>query len=299
MRLTDDEMRERTGKSYAEWLTGAPADTPIALDTLMRFNETHAISKAPRLDRLHREMQDDASGLRAYLRDNAPRYDRALSLDMDLRALRDVLQAYESYINDSSHGWYSSTPLNIVLFHQLETLTGMLCWKLSGASATKPGKKQSLRSEDETTQCVYAIMNYADPAPHNGPKVYIGRTGNLARRMRQHAAESSTCTLVRNAIQTYGIHNMVIKVLVVGTGDSIRRSETTLIAQYNSMFPNGYNLRCGDTASETAYVLTTRDEVVDMQDLSVPIQFEAQSMVLEDVRHIASWKEPPPRKRIT
>ena len=289
MRLQDDELRERTGKAYAEWVAQA-TDAPLPLDALLRFNEEHGITtQTSPIRRLHREMEHEDSTLRVYLREHAPPYDAALRMDMDLRALRDVLKAFETHIGDSSHNWYSSTPLNIALFYQLHALTGgTLCWKVETRGAGKErGAPPPKRAKcDDESQCVYAIFNHAERAPNGGPKVYIGRTCNLTRRMREHASANSACTLVRRAIQTYGFHTMVVRVLVVGTGESIRRSETALIAAYDSLAPRGYNLRCGDTASETSFALATREDTVDFEDLADSMQIEAHLRAMHDVQHM-------------
>jgi hypothetical protein len=296
MRLNDDEIRERTGKTYAEWLEQAPTKE-VTLEDLMGFNKEHGITtQTSPIRRLHREMETEDSALRIYLRTNAPQYDRALNVDMDLRALRAVLQAYETHTDDNSHGWYSSTPLNIVLFHQLHVLTAVLCWKVEvrgepsrRPAASKPSSKRA-RSDDDA-ECVYAIVNNAERSPNGGPMVYIGRTCNFKRRMRQHASATSACALVRRAIQTYGFHSMTVKVLVVGTGENIRRSETALIASYNSLAPNGYNLRCGDTASHVSFALSTRDEALDVEDLADPIQIEAHLRAIRDVQRMIDAEE--------
>lgn len=303
LRLTDPELVACAGATYSDLVSKADA-APVVLDALLQFKSSllkMAGATFP-IRRLHRDMDDDASGLRAYMRERAPAYDRALSLDMDFRELRGVLKRHAIHTNDRSNGWGFSTPLNVVLFFQLYKLTGEHCWRaVCGAAAprSKPAvPKTSVPkavAEEDQSHCVYAILNHAELNAAGAPMIYVGRSGDLVRRLREHQSPNSQCKLIRNAIQRDGFHNMTVKVLVVGHPDAIRRSETAAIARFGCVYPHGYNLRCGDTAAlQEECALAVADAPVEMEELEPSMQVYAQLLAVQDVQALCA---PPSEDR--
>lgn len=78
-------------------------------------------------------------------------------------------------------------------------------------------------------------------------KCYIGQTTNLSVRWRSHCSLMSTTPAIRDAIQTYGIH--VFDLIILDTAENeieAKNKEKFFIDYENSLFPNGYNLSCGN-----------------------------------------------------
>jgi group I intron endonuclease len=88
---------------------------------------------------------------------------------------------------------------------------------------------------------VYKITNKI-----NG-KCYIGQTINsLETRWYYHCRKNSFCRYLGNAIQKYGKEAFSVEVIAeCQTPEDLNNTEKHFIEVYNSLAPNGYNLREG------------------------------------------------------
>ncbi len=88
---------------------------------------------------------------------------------------------------------------------------------------------------------------------HTSPsgKSYIGQTFQYQRRCLEHQRESG-CTALYNAIKKYGWNNFKHEILKDDlTLEEANFWEKFYIAKYNTIKPNGYNLRTGGDNSLT------------------------------------------------
>lgn len=78
-------------------------------------------------------------------------------------------------------------------------------------------------------------------------KIYIGMTSNPDRRKYQHFNRKGLKykSLISLAVNKYGKDNFSFEVLCIGSKDYIVDLEFKAIQSYNSLTPNGYNLRVG------------------------------------------------------
>ena len=81
-------------------------------------------------------------------------------------------------------------------------------------------------------------------------KQYVGVTSKTAQeRFARHRlnvlAGFTSCAALYSAIRKYGPENFSVKMLVVGDWDYILGMEQDVISLYDTMTPNGYNLRKG------------------------------------------------------
>lgn len=84
---------------------------------------------------------------------------------------------------------------------------------------------------------IYKITNLL-----NG-KAYIGRTKHFEKRIKEHQRKNSPCTALRNSIQKNSWENFKVEKLEVVKGfERACVSEGVLMAQHNTLAPNGYNL---------------------------------------------------------
>jgi group I intron endonuclease len=91
---------------------------------------------------------------------------------------------------------------------------------------------------------------YCITSPSN--KIYIGQTiRNISKRMKEHSKCEGSCILLENAIQKYGIDCMKVEVLLEVNDEMLDEYETMFIDVYNSIEPNGYNIRSGGSTKST------------------------------------------------
>jgi group I intron endonuclease len=80
-------------------------------------------------------------------------------------------------------------------------------------------------------------------------KRYIGQHigTNFEKRWRQHKSKKNKCTGLKNAINKYGIDNFDISIieLCYEDQDALNNLEIHYIEHFNSLAPNGYNLKTG------------------------------------------------------
>jgi group I intron endonuclease len=85
---------------------------------------------------------------------------------------------------------------------------------------------------------LYTITNRV-----NG-KQYIGITANVGRRWIEHKSGYGS-KIVYQVIKKYGLKNLAFDIYCEGCEENIKQLEITLIAQWNTKVPNGYNLTDG------------------------------------------------------
>jgi group I intron endonuclease len=87
---------------------------------------------------------------------------------------------------------------------------------------------------------IYKITN------KNTGKMYIGQTiQDLEERWRGHRSSKSNCRYLKLAIKKYGIYNFEFKLICVCFDNDMDKFENDYIKKYNTLVPNGYNLREG------------------------------------------------------
>jgi group I intron endonuclease len=75
---------------------------------------------------------------------------------------------------------------------------------------------------------------------------YIGQTiQDLYERWKQHKKKNSNCVYLKAAFSKYGIENFDFKLICIGFDNDLNKLEIFYINKYNSVSPNGYNLRLG------------------------------------------------------
>jgi group I intron endonuclease len=87
---------------------------------------------------------------------------------------------------------------------------------------------------------IYKITNKI-----NG-KIYIGQTiQTLKERWKQHKKVGSNCCYLKKAFVKHGIDNFEFKLICICFDEDLNKYEIQYMEKYNSMVPNGYNLRKG------------------------------------------------------
>jgi hypothetical protein len=87
---------------------------------------------------------------------------------------------------------------------------------------------------------IYKITNKIDN------KIYVGQTiQNVEARWKDHLKKGSNCRYLKSAINKYGLDNFDFKLVCITFDNQLDDMEIKYIEQYNSLVPNGYNLRQG------------------------------------------------------
>lgn len=87
---------------------------------------------------------------------------------------------------------------------------------------------------------IYKITNKIDN------KIYVGQTiRDVEERWKDHLKKGSNCRYLKSAINKYGINNFEFKLVCITFDNQLDDMEIKYIEQYNSLVPNGYNLRLG------------------------------------------------------
>jgi group I intron endonuclease len=76
-------------------------------------------------------------------------------------------------------------------------------------------------------------------------KIYIGQTiRDFNKRIMEHCSNSEK-SIISNSINKYGFHNFKCEILFDGNNNELNDKEIYYIKFYNSLEPNGYNVRTG------------------------------------------------------
>ena len=103
---------------------------------------------------------------------------------------------------------------------------------------------------------IYKIMNKIDN------KIYIGQTiHDYETRWKQHLKKRSNCRYLSSAIKKYGVDNFEFKLVCITFDNNLDDMEINYIKQYNSLVPNGYNLRLGGNSGK--HNIETKQKISD------------------------------------
>lgn len=108
--------------------------------------------------------------------------------------------------------------------------------------------------EDLNNAQIYQILNKITGKTYIGQaSCFIGSNNNkwgTLGRWKSHLSEafkhnSDHCVLLNNSIRKYGVENFEVKTLFKGSFSEIDEKEIYYIQHFNSLVPNGYNLKTG------------------------------------------------------
>jgi hypothetical protein len=114
----------------------------------------------------------------------------------------------------------------------------------------------SITQENLRWYMIYVITNTVNNKKYIGQAVShlkirnkykpYGSTGRLASHFREaFSKKEHQCTYLNNAIRDSGKDKFIVETLIECTKEDVDRLEIQYIKQYNSMFPEGYNIMQG------------------------------------------------------
>jgi group I intron endonuclease len=133
---------------------------------------------------------------------------------------------------------------------------------------------------------IYKITN-----KENG-MIYIGQTiQTLEDRWRQHRKKSSTCLYLKRAFEKYGIDNFIFEMICCCDNEEFDKLEIHYMIEFNSIVPNGYNLREGgnsgrhneETKKKISDALKGRTDIFRHQ-LGKPITEETKKKISDALK---------------
>lgn len=91
---------------------------------------------------------------------------------------------------------------------------------------------------------IYKITNIINKT------MYIGQTINLEDRWKKHKHFNSNCRYLKYAINKYGIDNFKFELICICFDEDMNKLEIEYMKKYNTLVPNGYNLREGGNSGK-------------------------------------------------
>jgi group I intron endonuclease len=130
---------------------------------------------------------------------------------------------------------------------------------------------------------IYKIRNKVDN------KIYIGQTTrDLNLRWKEHLRKNSNCRYLSSAIKKYGFDNFEFKIVCITFDEKLDNIEIEYIQKYNSLVPNGYNLRNGgnggkhneETKIKISESLKNRTDIIYKKpQLGIPLNEETKNKI--------------------
>jgi len=103
---------------------------------------------------------------------------------------------------------------------------------------------------------IYTITNKTDN------KTYVGQTmRDVEERWKDHLKKRSNCRYLSSAIKKYGVDNFEFKLVCITFDNQLNDMEIKYIEKYNSLVPNGYNLRRGGNSGR--HHAETKQKITD------------------------------------
>ena len=108
-------------------------------------------------------------------------------------------------------------------------------------------KNDNLRLLIYTKTFIKGKMGYIYKITHKeSQKSYIGQTvKDLEERWREHMKKTSNCRYLLHALNKYGKDAFEFKLICICFDEDLNRFEIDYMKKYNTISPNGYNLREG------------------------------------------------------
>ena len=111
---------------------------------------------------------------------------------------------------------------------------------------------------------IYKIQNLIDN------KIYIGQTiQDIDIRWKQHKNQNSNCRYLKNAFNKYSINNFKFEIICICFDEDLDKNEIEYMKKYNSIVPNGYNLREGGNSGKHNQL--TKDKISKALTGRIPV----------------------------
>lgn len=130
-------------------------------------------------------------------------------------------------------------------------------------------------------------------------KSYIGQSVDIKRRYKEHKSKRNENTLFHEAIEEYGFDNFDFSIIEVCNIDELNYKEIFYIKEYNTLFPNGYNISEGGHFGHPMG-LSSIDDVssiisllshTDMSNIEIGSLFDVSDQTISDINNGRIWRK--------
>ena len=114
-------------------------------------------------------------------------------------------------------------------------------------------------------------------------KSYIGQTiQDLDERWRQHKKINSNCRYLKSAIKKYGLENFDFNLICICFDNDLDKYECYYMNKYNTIVPNGYNLReGGNSGRHNEETKKKISETLKNKKIGKPLTIEMKQKISE------------------
>mgnify|MGYP003498005567 CR=1 FL=1 len=128
---------------------------------------------------------------------------------------------------------------------------------------------------------------------------YIGQSTNIERRYKEHRTRKCENSLFHDAITEYGFDNFDFSVVEICDIKELNNKEVYYIKEYNTLFPNGYNMSEGGHFGHPMG-LSSIDDVssiisllryTDMSNIEIGLLYDVSDQTISDINNGRIWRK--------
>lgn len=129
-------------------------------------------------------------------------------------------------------------------------------------------------------------------------KSYIGQSTNIERRHKEHRTRKGESSLFHEAINEYGFENFDFSIVEICDVKELNNKEVYYIKEFNTLFPNGYNVSEGGYYGHPVG-LSSMDDVssiisllryTDMSNIEIGSLYDVSDQTISDINNGRIWK---------
>lgn len=130
-------------------------------------------------------------------------------------------------------------------------------------------------------------------------KSYIGQSTNIKRRYKEHRTKKCEKTLFHEAINEYGFENFDFAIVEICDAKELNNKEVYYIKEFNTLFPNGYNISEGGYYGHPVG-LSSMDDVssiisllryTDMSNIEIGLLYDVSDQTISDINNGRIWRK--------
>lgn len=129
-------------------------------------------------------------------------------------------------------------------------------------------------------------------------KSYIGQSKNIERRYKEHKTKKCENTLFHNAINEYGFENFDFSVIEICDAKELNDKEIYYIKEFNTLFPNGYNVSEGGHYGHPIGLSSIEDvssiisllRYTNMSNIEIGLLYDVSDQTISDINNGRIWR---------
>lgn len=130
-------------------------------------------------------------------------------------------------------------------------------------------------------------------------KSYIGQSTNIERRHKEHRTRKNEDTLFHDAINEYGFENFYFSVIEICDAKELNDKEVYYIKEYNTLYPNGYNLSEGGhfghpmrlSSADDVFSIISLLKSTNMTNTEIGLLYGVSDQTISDINNGRIWRK--------